>query len=200
MNDFIFNGPNKLIIIQLGITNISVRELWSRWVDWLLISDNSKFDPAFSSVGGDNIDVAQGTKIPLYAFLLNGWKLRPQESNHTLTIRDGVIVVDGGGDPFTNTLGAFTVRINYQQPVQAISFSTGSGGGTSGPTKEEIRQEIDSNSSKMELIRLLTQELHRIQGLDINNPMTVTPSSRVSGDIELEITGDGSTFTEVQRQ
>jgi hypothetical protein len=88
-----------------------------------------------AQVGGDDIDVGAGTKIPIYVFLLNGWKLRPQEANHTLSVTDGIILVDGGGDPFVNTLGSYVVRINYQQPVQAISFATGGG---SGATPQQI--------------------------------------------------------------
>jgi hypothetical protein len=61
---------------------------------------------------------------------MNGWKIKPQEANHTLNINDGILLVNGGGDPFNNTTGSYTVRINYQQPVQAISFATGEGGGT----------------------------------------------------------------------
>ena len=48
-------------------------------------------------------------------------------------------------------------------------------------------------------IQELVDELHKIQGLDSGNPMTVTPTSRVSGDINLEITGDGENLTQVQR-
>lgn len=48
-------------------------------------------------------------------------------------------------------------------------------------------------------IQTLVDELHRIQGLKAGEPMTVTPTSRVSGDIELEITGDGETTTTVER-
>jgi len=48
-------------------------------------------------------------------------------------------------------------------------------------------------------IQTLVDELHKIQGLDADNPMTVTPDSRVSGTIELEITGDGETTTTVTR-
>lgn len=120
-----FNGVNKIIQIDSGVTTLSVRVLWSAWIDWFLTGDNSKFLPAFKQVGGDDIDVAQGTKIPIYAFLVNGWKLKPQEADHTLTINDGILLVNGGGDPFLKTDGAYTVRINYQQPVQAISFSSG---------------------------------------------------------------------------
>jgi hypothetical protein len=94
-----------------------------------LTSDNSKYLPAFINVGGDDIDSSAGTKIPIYAFLMNGWKIKPQEANHTLSINDGILLVNGGGDPFNETAGAYVVRINYQQPVQAISFSTGGGGG-----------------------------------------------------------------------
>lgn len=124
-----FDGPNKLVILSAGTTSLSVRDLWSRWVDWVLTSDNSKYLPAMAQVGGNDIDLTSGTKIPIYAFLQNGWRLRPQEASHTLNVSDGVLLVDGGGDPFVNTTGSFIVRINYQQPVQAISFSAGGGGG-----------------------------------------------------------------------
>lgn len=43
------------------------------------------------------------------------------------------------------------------------------------------------------------QELHALQGLAAGTPMTVTPTSRIAGDIELAITGDGSTSTTVTR-
>ena len=131
-----FNGLTKVIALTSGTTSLSVRQLWSRWVDWFLTSDNSKYLPAFSQVGGDDIDPVVGTTIPIYAFLMNGWKLKPQEANHTVTIGDGILLVDGGGDPFNNTDGAYTVRINYQQPVQAITVATG--GGTTPPTPSEI--------------------------------------------------------------
>jgi hypothetical protein len=193
----IFNGTTKTITLTPGTTSVSVRRLWSDWVDWFLTDDNSKFLPAFKTVGGDDIDPTQGTKIPIYSFLENGWKIKPQEANHTLTINDGILLVNGGGDPFINTIGAYTVRINYQQPVQAISFTTGGGGPyIIPPTAEEIRQEIDSNSA----LSLKVDELHKIQGLDINNPMEVTTSTRTAGDIELRISGNGETFTSVERQ
>jgi hypothetical protein len=111
----IFNGTTKTITLTTGTTSVSVRRLWSDCVDWFLTDDNSKFLPAFKTVGGDDIDPTQGTKIPIYSFLENGWKIKPQEANHTLTINDGILLVNGGGDPFINTIGAYTVRINYQQ-------------------------------------------------------------------------------------
>ena len=127
---FTFDGPNKRIILSAGTTSISIRDMWSRAVDWWTTSDNSKYIFPFTQVGGNDIDTSAGTKIPIYLFLMDGWKIRPQEASHTLNVGDGILLVDGGGDPFVNTVGNYTVRINYQQPVQAISFATDGGGGT----------------------------------------------------------------------
>jgi hypothetical protein len=52
----------------------------------------------------------------------------------------------------------------------------------------------------LEQIRILVDELHKIQGLDIANPMTVTPTSRVSGSVEIQYTGDGEASTTATRQ
>lgn len=133
-----FDAANKLMILSSGTTSLDVKDLYSRWKDWVLLSDNSKHPPAFSSVGGDTIDSGAGTSIPLYAFLINGWRLRPQEANHTLNVSGGVLLVDGGGDPFVNTTGSYVVRINYSQPVQAITVSTGGGSG-GGLTQQQVR-------------------------------------------------------------
>lgn len=129
----LFDGVNKLII--LDTTTLDLGKLWSDWVDWVLTSDNSKYPIAFSQVGGNSIDSSTGTSIPLYYFLLSGWRIRPDERNHTLSVANGILLVDGGGDPFVNTIGSYVVRINYQQPVQAITVSTG---GSSGATPEQI--------------------------------------------------------------
>jgi hypothetical protein len=180
-----FNGTTKVITLTAGTTNVSVRDMYSRWVDWLLTSDNSKYQLAFATVGGDDIDVSQGTKIPIYAFLSNGWRIKPQEANHTLNITDGILLVDGGGDPFINTTGSFVVRVNYQQPVQAISFSTGGGSGGLTPEQETM-----------------LAELYQLQGLAAGVPMTVnkTTGERTAGGITLSITGDDNTFVTVERQ
>jgi len=122
-----FDGVNKIAVLSTGTTLLSVLDIWSRWADWLVLSDNSKYLPMFTTIGGDTIDQSSGTSIPIYAFLLNGWRIRPQENNHTLSVVSGVLLVNGGGDPFINTLGSFNIRINYSQPVQAITVSTGGG-------------------------------------------------------------------------
>lgn len=48
-------------------------------------------------------------------------------------------------------------------------------------------------------IQTLVDELHRLEGLNESAPMTVTPTNRTTGTINLDITGDGETSTTVTR-
>ena len=134
----LFDGATKVITLTTGTTELNVVDLYSRWKDWVT-QGNANYSPAFLPVGGNPIDAGSGTAIPLYAFLSNGWKVRPQAANHVLNVSGGVLLVAEGGDPFLNPIGNFTVRINYQQPVQAITVATsGSVGG--GLTSEQAAQ------------------------------------------------------------
>jgi hypothetical protein len=127
---FSFDGSNKLIVLSAGTVSVVLADLYSRYKDWLL-TGNAGYAQAFSTVGGEPIDEGAGTLVPLYLFLLNGWRIRPQEANHTLSVTGGSLVVAGGGDPFADTLGNYRVRVRFQQPVQAIGYSTVGGGGAS---------------------------------------------------------------------
>lgn len=178
-----FNGATKVISLSAGTTSLSVRDLWSRWVDWWLTGDNSKYLRAMDTVGGNDIDAGAGTKIPIYAFLQNGWKLKPQEANHTLNVGDGVLLVDGGGDPFVNTTGSYVVRINYQQPVQAISFD--SGGGAGGLTTDQAQQLL---------------EVYQRLGLAAGLPLTQTATEISTPDWTLEVAEPAAGTVTVTRQ
>lgn len=176
-----FDAANKLLILSSGTTTLDVKDAYSRWKDWVQLSDNSKYVNAFVTAGGETIDAGAGTFIPLYAFLANGWRVRPQEASHTLAVTNGILLVDGGGDPFVNTTGSYVVRVNYQQPVQAITVSTGGGGG--GLTTEQATQ---------------LAELHKIHGLLSGVPLQVSAAARVAGDVTQNIVEALGTVT-VQR-
>ncbi len=118
---------NKLIIMDSGAVEYDVQGVYSVWKDNILLTSNAQYDFAFSIVGGNTISGAKS--IPFYTFQANGWKARPDEANHTLAVVGGVLVGESGADPFVDTLSPFTVRINYEQPVQAIAVSTSGGGG-----------------------------------------------------------------------
>lgn len=161
--------------IVLDSTSVTAREMYSAWVDWLALADNTKFLPAFRSVGGD--DLGGGLLIPPYYFLTNGWRVRPMEANQTLTV-EGNLFVDGGGDPIVPTLGAFNVLTKLVVPVQAQGINTGSVVAGLTPAQE-----------------LLLMRLALINGLVDGVPAVVTPTSRSAGDVLQSITEDGDQVT-----
>ena len=120
-----FDGSNHKISCNAGTTTVDVVGIYTEWVKWALTGENLKYKNAFNELGGNTIDSGAGTSVPVYTFLVNGWKISPYEADHTLSVTGGILLVDGGGDPFNDTTGDYVVRINYQQPVQAITISTG---------------------------------------------------------------------------
>jgi hypothetical protein len=46
---------------------------------------------------------------------------------------------------------------------------------------------------------LLVQELHKLQGLDSSNPVTITPILRSVDDINIEIGGNGTSLATLTR-
>lgn len=134
-----FDPANKRIILDSA--TVTAQSIYAAWVDWIATSDNSKYLPAFRTAGGD--DLGGGITIPAYYFLLNGWRVRPIEANHTLTIT-GNLFVDGGGDPVVPTLGVYQVLIKSVVPVQAQAVATGGGG--SGASAADVWAYLLSNA------------------------------------------------------
>lgn len=185
----VFDPVAKRIILDSALVTAS--EIWSRWVDWHATGDNSKYPVAMRELGGD--DLGSGLLVPLYYFLLNGWRVRPMEANHLLTIT-GNLFVDGGGSPVVNTLGNYNVSVQYTVPVQAQGISTSgssltatevwtyptrtltdSGGGSGGSggtlTAVEVRQEMDANSVKLAQIKAILDSMHIPTAVEIRQEM-----------------------------
>jgi hypothetical protein len=146
----IFDPSTK--IITLDVTSITAQEIYSDWVDWVFLSDNAKYLPAFRSVGGD--DLGGGIFIPPYYFLSNGWRVRPMEAAHDLSI-NGNLVVDGGGIPVISTLGTFQVNVQYTVPVQAQAFSAGGANLTAADVANAVwAQLIENGKSAEDIMRI----------------------------------------------
>lgn len=126
----VFDASTKRIILDSA--NVTATEIYSRSCDWLVLSDNAKYGAVFRQVGGD--DLGGGLSIPPYFFLQGQWRIRPMESNHTLTIT-GNLFSDDGSNPVVATLGSFNVLTKLVVPVQAQGISTS---GSMGPTAEAI--------------------------------------------------------------
>jgi len=178
-----FDGAAKLIILD-GRDTLSVRDAWSEWVRWHALSDNSKYLLAFRLLGGDIIDPVQGTSVPFYAYLQNGWRIRPREEDHNLNVTEGVLLVEGGGNPFLPTLGGFTVQLSYQQPLQVMIVDKGS---ATVPTAQDIALAVRTELLA-ELATLTKVGLIHGVGADL----VVSATSRVAGSVTQTISTIGT--------
>ena len=126
---YLFDGANKILSLTAGTVSLDVRDMYSNWKSWVEIGDNSKYLQAFSVVGGDPVDEANGIYVSSYFFLENGWKVKPQEANHKLRVLNGILLTIDGSDPFVQTSGTYNVLVQYSQPVKAETVNIGGGGG-----------------------------------------------------------------------
>lgn len=117
-----FDGPNKIIteISASGDNELSFQEIYSEWKEWVLLSDNAKFDQAISVIGGDSI--SGSLSLGSTFFMENGWRIRPAELNHKLTIVGNVFNRTSSQSIFTNTIGTYNVHTETR--VSTLIFST----------------------------------------------------------------------------
>lgn len=121
----IFDGINKLILVKTGTISLDVAtDLYSDWKEWMTDNSqgsvNSKFPQAMRTVGGD--PTVGGDSLGATFFLMNNWKIRPFESNHTLEV-NGNLFVDGGGDPIVPPVqnSIVLVRMKVSNLVDKVS-------------------------------------------------------------------------------
>ena len=150
------NGSTKRIILDSA--SVSAAQIWSAWVDWH--ETNRQWPLAFQLVGGNAL--GGGLFIPPYFFLMNGWRVRPMEASHNLTIT-GNLFVDGGGVPVVGTLGTYQVNVNYTVPVQAQGIATS---GSTGPTASEIAAAVRADIAA-ELARIDANVSSRATAADV---------------------------------
>ncbi len=112
---YTFDGDNLTIIMAFGTTEVDMQQLYSDWKEWKTLDDNSKYYPAFDlSVGGNpltpEIDLGD------YYFLRTdlGWRIRPYEGDHELTVNGNLYASDVNFPIFSPTLGSFQVLVKQQ--------------------------------------------------------------------------------------
>lgn len=138
-----FDGSQKLIIVNTGETDLDAKiDIYSAWKKWIINESGVKYLQALRTVGGDPLVGSQ--TISPYFFLLNGWRLRPYEGDHRLTL-SGNLFEDSGANPFVPTLGSYNVLINLVTSPQSITTTievSAGGGGLSQDDIEQVAQEV----------------------------------------------------------
>jgi hypothetical protein len=141
MLKFTVDTTAKLFIAKPGVTAVDVQiDLYSDAKEhWLSGGVAMGFKFPIRTVAGDPITPTQN--VAPYFFLGDGWKIRPDEADHTLTATGNLFLDEGEtGGIFVPTLGDFTVLINIVTSPQAL--------GIEGlPSAIEIRDAILSDST-----------------------------------------------------
>ncbi|NEP60863.1 MAG: hypothetical protein F6K31_28410 [Symploca sp. SIO2G7] len=114
-----FDGTQKLIIADIGTTLLDVQEVYSAWKEWVR-TEGIRFLPAFEAIGGQSLP--GGLFAGRTFFLTNGWKFKPQEADHRLTIVGNLYTDDGS--PVTVSVPGYTIEISLATSAQAQGVQT----------------------------------------------------------------------------
>ena len=94
MSKVTFDGPNRLILVNVGVVEIDVQsEIYSAWKSWTQENDNLKYQPAFEAIGG-NPTVA-GQRLDATYFLINGWRIKPYPGEYSLNLIGNIFDING---------------------------------------------------------------------------------------------------------
>lgn len=130
-----FDGPNRLILINEGQTDIDVTiDIYSAWKNWSLQIDNMKYAQALTPLGGDPI--TSTNSVGRTYFLENGWRIQPWPSynGYILTITGNLYTREEGGNP-TNPESGVSVNFTRSSLVELV---TPEGGGGSSLTAADV--------------------------------------------------------------
>jgi len=134
-----FDGETRIIYVHPEVTSLDIRaDVYTSWIDWIALYDNSKFLPAIRTTGLDPI--GGGVYTGDVYFLINGWKLSVNLLNVKVT---GVLYSDDYPTAY------YTQDLAPQYPVTVAALVNTVSTGGAGASAIEVRQEIDSNSTKL---------------------------------------------------
>ena len=123
--------PLTLRIIELAVsgdTSIDWIEVYSEWKDWVLADPIARggYPPAFRVVGGEERG-GGAPRLGTTFFLCNGWKFRPAEYSHHVTINGNIVTDPAGARVWVPTLGAYTVGVQLESSNLVDTVAVGSG-------------------------------------------------------------------------
>lgn len=156
--------------------------LWSRYVDYMDAIEWARKALSISGGAWRYTDQYGEDKYSLIDLrLINDWAFVPSNYPHATYIKGNLFPNEATNIDFD------TSRITVQGVSPRIMFSD------AGERSAEDTETAAQNTTSL-------QELWKLAGLDITNPMTVTPTTRVVDNISLTITGDGKIISTVTRQ
>ena len=151
-----FDGPNRLILVNSGVTELDFKEdVYSGWKEWIKDPnhlENAGYAPAISVVGGDPLPGSR--QLGSTFFIENEWKMRTWEGDHSLTVTGNVFSRDGT-PIFVNTLLPWTITINLNTStlVETIVPETSISEGDKSAIAQQVWNEtINGSESALDIL------------------------------------------------
>ena len=126
MSDAIFDGGNLYITLPSTGSFDVEKNFYSAWKEWVALSDNAKYPPAFDTTGGDS--VGSGQEIAPYYFCRNdlGWRIKMPSQNGEITVIGNLFPRDTSSPLYEQTAGfdAF-LRLEVSTRAVVVEVETG---------------------------------------------------------------------------
>ena len=125
------------LVCGAGETDVAstAAAIYTTWKDWFVLSDNSKYLPAFDSAGGDPVGVSSLDNV-YFLHTDTGWRICPQTAEPEVIIRlDGNLFPFTPGDPmfgYDYVVAAGHTHIETTVSTSARQIETGVSGLTAG--------------------------------------------------------------------
>lgn len=167
-----FDGVNRLIYLSPNVSSYSVKtDIYSSWKEWVQIRDNAKFLPAIRTIGGDSLGGGQYAG-DMY-FLINNWRV---VIGHFVKF-DGILYSDNYPSPFIIEAGG-----GVQSTVSSLALQYNTAG-VDVPTVQDIRNELDTNSSKLALVPSIKTKVDSL----VNGPTAEQIANQVRTELTPEL-------------
>jgi hypothetical protein len=127
MADATFDGANLYITLPNIGTFDTQTEIYSAWKEWVALSDNAKYPPAFDTTGGDS--VGGGQEVAPYFFCRNdlGWRIKMPSANGEIVISGNLFPRSSSTSLFEATSG-FDAFVRLEVSTRAVVVETGVSG------------------------------------------------------------------------
>lgn len=131
-----FDGPTLTITVTSPGSYTVKRDFFSAWKEWVLLSDNAKYHPAFDVLGGDPTTATDS--VAPYFFLRNdlGWKVKAPEANGEVTIDGNLFARDPSIEFLYPSSGPYTTMFRLLLSSRATVTTVGAGGSGLTPTQD----------------------------------------------------------------
>lgn len=123
-------------VIDVDVATESIPALYSEFANQH--RDNLAWEPAFSTI-------ADLPTVPVYATLVNGWKIRHANTGlaYEKEYGQGFLLTSDGSSPFVTNSGV-EPRVIFREPVVAIGYNSGSVSAITQQDKDDIVAQVFS--------------------------------------------------------